>query len=297
MDVSPRSVRRDITLLKEMGFEIESDRGVGGGYRLVGGAHVAPVLFDEDEAVVIAAELCAAAHAGAGHASIALRALVKLVQTLPPQGRERVRAVTEAAAPGAVVGVDVKVDVMVVLAQACRDQERVQFVFGESRPQVVTVDPLRLSISGRDWHLIGQDITEDRWREFPLRFIADPVPVREASGAGEVSEVVRRLPLPDEPGWEPEPRYRVSLLIGAPLEAVVGVQRYSGGEFSRVTANQCRFVVDVEEFDWIVHIMAAVGKPFEVESPPELREHLARTGALLTRASLTHTPTGSAVRR
>src|ERR671927_1280535 len=53
LEVEPRSVRRYITMLQDMGMPIEAVRGPGGGYRLRPGFKLPPLLFSEDEATAI----------------------------------------------------------------------------------------------------------------------------------------------------------------------------------------------------------------------------------------------------
>lgn len=64
LDVSPRTIRRDIDRLRDLGYPVEASRGSVGGYRLVAGAAMPPLLLDDEEAVAIAVGL----RAGAGHA-------------------------------------------------------------------------------------------------------------------------------------------------------------------------------------------------------------------------------------
>src|SRR5215211_1793014 len=82
--VSPRTVRRDVDRLRELGYPVRASRGVAGGYQLEAGASLPPLLLEDEEAVAIAAGLStAAATAPSGHEEPALRALSKIVQVMP----------------------------------------------------------------------------------------------------------------------------------------------------------------------------------------------------------------------
>ena len=84
MDVTPRTVRRDIDRLRLLGYPVEARPGAGGGYRLGSGAVLPPLLLDDDEAVAVAVGLRSAALSGvAGIDETAVRALAKLEQVLP----------------------------------------------------------------------------------------------------------------------------------------------------------------------------------------------------------------------
>ncbi|MBO0803038.1 MAG: HTH domain-containing protein, partial [Nocardiopsaceae bacterium] len=65
LGVTPRTLRRDIGRLRELGYPVTAQRGVDGGYQLAAGAALPPLVIDDDEAVALAAALHAAA-AGAG---------------------------------------------------------------------------------------------------------------------------------------------------------------------------------------------------------------------------------------
>ncbi len=54
LDISPRTVRRDIDRLREMGYAIHATMGPTGGYRLDAGSELPPLLFDDDQAVALA---------------------------------------------------------------------------------------------------------------------------------------------------------------------------------------------------------------------------------------------------
>lgn len=60
LDVSARTIRRDIDRLRDLGYPVEATKGAVGGYRLVAGAAMPPLLLDDEEAVAIAVGLRAA---------------------------------------------------------------------------------------------------------------------------------------------------------------------------------------------------------------------------------------------
>ncbi|NEB84790.1 helix-turn-helix transcriptional regulator, partial [Streptomyces anulatus] len=66
LEVSPRTVRRDVDRLRELGYPIAAFKGPDGGYRLDAGAQLPPLLFDDDQAVALAVALRTAAATGAG---------------------------------------------------------------------------------------------------------------------------------------------------------------------------------------------------------------------------------------
>lgn len=97
LDVSVRGVRRDISRLRELGYPVHSERGLGGGYRLAPGKAMPPLVLDDEEAVAVAVSLSLAAGGTvAGIEDEAMRALAKLDQVVPQRLRERIDAVRAA---------------------------------------------------------------------------------------------------------------------------------------------------------------------------------------------------------
>src|SRR5215212_3920165 len=97
LEVSGRTIRRDVERLRGLGYPVESVTGPAGGYRLRAGTAMPPLLLDDDEAIAIAVGLRTAARASVtGIEETAVRALVKLEQVLPAHLRRRVAALGSA---------------------------------------------------------------------------------------------------------------------------------------------------------------------------------------------------------
>src|SRR3954454_24733869 len=130
LEVSPRTLRRDVDRLRELGYPVDTSRGTGGGYQLAAGTRIPPLLLDDEEAVAIAVGLRTAAGGGVtGIEETSLQALAKLQQVLPRRLRRRVDALAEATETTVFTrrGPSVPVDVLVTVAQACRGQEQLRF--------------------------------------------------------------------------------------------------------------------------------------------------------------------------
>src|SRR5918995_1388556 len=90
LEVSGRTIRRDVERLRRLGYPVESLTGPAGGYRLRAGSARPPLLLDDEEAIAIAVGLRTAAGASiSGIEETAVRALVKLEQVLPAHLRPR----------------------------------------------------------------------------------------------------------------------------------------------------------------------------------------------------------------
>src|SRR3954466_1653000 len=136
LGISVRTLRRDVERLRELGYPVEANPGVAGGYRLAAGARLRALVLDDDEAVALPLGLqAAAAGAVAGMAEASVRALAKVAPVLPTRLRRRgdaVRAMNVPAAPRAGGGPAVDPGLLVEIAQACRETERL--TFGYTRP-------------------------------------------------------------------------------------------------------------------------------------------------------------------
>src|SRR5690348_1049851 len=193
LEVSPRTIRRDMERLRELGYPVESLTGPAGGYRLRAGSAMPPLLLDDDEAIAIAVGLRTAARASVtGIEETAVRALVKLEQVLPAHLRRRVRALGSATFTLPPAGPTVDPQHLTVIAAACRDLERLRFAYrrrdgSRSRREV---EPHALINHGRRWYLVAWDRGREDWRTFRLDRVTGPA----ATG---VRFTARRLPARD----------------------------------------------------------------------------------------------------
>src|ERR1700723_3268469 len=100
LEISERTLRRDVERLRELGYPVEAQRGVDGGYQLTAGAMLPPLLVDDEEAVALAVGLQAAAQGPVeGIADSSVRALAKVVQVMPARLRRRVEALSAMTVP------------------------------------------------------------------------------------------------------------------------------------------------------------------------------------------------------
>src|SRR5437764_124409 len=178
LEVSGRTIRRDIERLRRLGYPVESLTGPAGGYTLRAGTAMPPLLLDDDEAIAIAVGLRTAARASvAGIEETAVRALVKLEQVLPAQLRRRVAALGSATLTLPMPGPTVDPQHLTTIAGACRDFECLRFGYrardgAETRREV---EPNSLVNLGRRWYLVAWDRERGDWRTFRVDRLTKPV--------------------------------------------------------------------------------------------------------------------------
>ena len=287
LDVSPRTLRRDVDRLRELGYPVDAARGVAGGYQLQAGAAVPPLLLDDEEAVAIAVGLrTAAAGAVAGFEETSVRALAKVIQLLPPRLRRRIDALQAVTSPGVLGGgPTLDASALTTIAMACRGEERLRFDYtprdgdGAARH----VEPHRLVSLGRRWYLIAWDLDRGDWRSFRVDRLSRPALTgarfrpRDIPGGDPVAWLRSRLAtIPS--------RYDVAVRIDAPPEQV----RAFVGQWATVetlTGTACLLRMNVDDLSWPVMILGTIGAPFTVESPAELTAAVRRAGEALLRSA------------
>ena len=96
LEVTERTLRRDIDRLRRLGYSVEGQPGVAGGYGLAAGTHLPPLTLFDDEALAISIGLrTAESSLSATIGEAALRALTKLEHVLPARLRRRANVLRE----------------------------------------------------------------------------------------------------------------------------------------------------------------------------------------------------------
>ena len=178
LEVTERTIRRDVDRLRDLGYPVDATSGTDGGYRLATGAHLPPLVLDDDEAVAVALGLrYAAAAAIDGMGDSSLRSLAKIESLLPDRLRRRVSALHTAVTSTRHATDEEVVDpeALSVLAIACRNGETARFGYrsrdGEDSRRLV--EPHHLVTTGRRWYLVAWDQRRDDWRTFRLDRLHD----------------------------------------------------------------------------------------------------------------------------
>jgi predicted DNA-binding transcriptional regulator YafY len=287
LEVSRRTIRRDVERLRDLGYPVESLTGPAGGYRLRAGTAMPPLLLDDDEAIAIAVGLRTAARASVtGIEETAVRALVKLEQVLPAHLRRRVRALGSATIAPTVGGPTVDPQDLTVIAAACRDSERLRFSY-RSREEVESrreVEPHSLVNLGRRWYLVAWDRGREDWRTFRVDRLT-----RLASGGARFTP--RGFPAPDAAGYversitQAPQRYEARVTIHAPADQVAARVPAYWGTIHEKDARSCELRTGDDDLGWLALRIATIPVEFEVHGPLELVEHLQALAGRLRRAT------------
>jgi predicted DNA-binding transcriptional regulator YafY len=290
LQVSDRTLRRDVDRLRALGYPVDATPGVAGGYRLAAGSHMPPLLLDDEEAVAIAVGLRAAAGAAvAGIEETSVRAMAKLEQVLPDRLRRRVTAVhgtVVALRWGSNGGPQVDPSALAVIGQACRDHEEIRFEYqrrdGEASRRLV--EPHQLVSTGRRWYLLAWDVRREDWRTFRVdrltearlaggRFTPRAIPGGDA--AAFVARSISNMPT----------RFRVEVLVRATRDAVMMSAYQVGGEVEELGDGRCRVRMGADSVDLLTLVvaeLALVHGGVELDGPPELFARLGDLGDVVS---------------
>lgn len=172
LEVTPRTIRRDVTRLRYLGYPVEAVAGPGGGYRLGAGGKLPPLLLDDEEAIAVALGLrVAATTVVGGLEESSLSAMSKLEHVLPARLRARLEDISEATVSVPRLGMPrIDPNTLAVASAATRARQRLRFSYvdGQGRESERHVEPLRLVHAGRRWYLAAFDLDRDDWRTFRL---------------------------------------------------------------------------------------------------------------------------------
>ncbi|MFH8395545.1 helix-turn-helix transcriptional regulator [Streptomyces sp. NPDC018036] len=288
LGVSRRTVRRDIDRLRELGYPVQASKGADGGYRLVAGTAMPPLVLDDEEAVAIAVGLRAGAgHAVAGVDEASVRALAKLEQVLPSRLRRRVSVLQAATTPlTSGDGASIAPETLTVIASAVAGPERLRFAYrsGDGTGSRRLTEPYRLVSTGRRWYLVAYDLDRGDWRTFRVDRVTEPF----ATGArfvprelpdGDAAEFLRRSM------YGRQETYAFDVVFAAPVEFVAARVPAWVGAPEAIDEHSCRLrATSSDSVDWLAVRIAMVGCDFTVREPRELVDYVKVLGARLSRA-------------
>ncbi|MBW8463477.1 YafY family protein [Acidovorax sp.] len=288
LEVHPRTLRRDIDRLRQLGYPVQASSGVAGGYAFRAGQALPPLLLDDEEALAVSIALrTATAGAVGGIEEPALRALVKLEQAMPARLRKRVDALRAAILPLTHTGPVVEASVLATLALACRDQLRTEFQYQDSQGRSAqrSVEPQGVVHTGQRWYLVAWDRVRNDWRTFRIdRIVGDPqvgahfAPRASPDGGDLKGYVSRSISAPHH-------AEQARVVLHAPYAVMSRRIPPSAGVVSPLDQGQ-RCQLECAANDSLVYWLMALDVEFEVLVPAALKERLRVAGERALRCAL-----------
>jgi len=281
LEVTGRTLRRDVDRLRSLGYPVHSTSGVEGGYQLGAGATLPPLLLDDEETVAVALGLRTSAQSGiTGTEEASVRALLKIEQVLPPRLRHRVTALHGFVVPLQSRGPVVDAHLLSAIAGACRDCECLRFKYQDraGSPSLRAVEPHRLVHTGYRWYLVAWDTARKDWRTFRIDRIEgkpktstrfNPRTPPEGDFAKFVSKSLSQSPYP----------VRARITLRAPMETLAPRIPPSAGVLESIDENSCTLQTGSYSVEGIAMHLAWLGVDFRVHEPPDLIACIAKLAA------------------
>jgi predicted DNA-binding transcriptional regulator YafY len=279
LDISPRTVRRDVDRLRELGYPIVAIKGPDGGYRLDAGTELPPLLFDDEQAVALAVALRIATTAGAGIEEAAVRALNTVRQVMPSRLRHRIDTLQITTIERRDVP-QADSSVLMTLSAAVHACEVLRFDYAGAGNPPRRVQPHHIVTWGGRWYLVAWDLDREDWRTFR----ADRITPRTPTGPRFTP---RDLPTRDVATFVAS-RFRGSggsgdwpcrgeVILDMPAAVV---SRYTrAGIVEELGPDRCRLVLGSWSWPGLAAAIGSFDADIEVVGPAELKDafaHLAR---------------------
>jgi predicted DNA-binding transcriptional regulator YafY len=277
LEVDPRTVRRYITMLQDLGIPVEAERGRHGAYRLRPGFKLPPLMFTEDEALAVTLGLRIAQRAGLSASTASVEgALAKLERVMPETLREQLQDVDasliiELAQPA---GIAAPEGVIAALSNAIRATYQVKLNYqayeGETSTRIF--DPYGLVYRVGRWYVVGYCHLRAETRTFRLDRVqrVERLNTRFTRPVAFDALLHVEQSLANTPG-----QYRVEVLFDAPLEAVQQQVPVALGTLTE-QPNGIRLVCEVQRLSWIAGYLAGLTLPITILHPDDLKIEMRR---------------------
>jgi predicted DNA-binding transcriptional regulator YafY len=273
--VDRRTVRRYIAQLVQMGVPIEGRRGPDGGYSLMPGYKLPPMMFSAEETLALAVGLRAAGGLGLSGITPAIASTqAKLERVMPKEVRRRLRDIDETvslefARPYALGGSAT----LLGLSAAARTQQRVRIdhLSADQREIRRDVDVYGLAYRGGAWYAVGYCHLRRALRSFRLdritRVEALPVSFGRPPGFDVLAYLTRSIAsLPRA--------HAIDLMLHTDLATA---QRAVYKDLGELEAGKrgVRLRAQVDNLSWLARELARLPFGFTIRKPAGLRQALA----------------------
>ncbi|UNT00754.1 WYL domain-containing protein [Streptomyces tubbatahanensis] len=299
LEVSARTLRRDIDTLRELGYPVDALKGPGGGYRLGAGGKLPPLVLDDDQAIAIALALQTAPATVTGIDDAVARAFTTLRQVMPA----RLRAATESfdvtvlrnywefAAP------PVDVTILQAVGSAIRTTRVLRFDYRTHDGRIPApgapdfhppreVEPHHLVVWAGRWYLVAREHHHDAWHTYRIDRIAPRTPAGAVFRPRPLTqEDLTRLVVQNPQRGDTAGQWQCvgSATIELPAHLVA---RWApgGSHVEPVDSHRCRFTIGGWSWAGIAGLFVTFDADLSDVRPAELRDAMARITSRLHRA-------------
>ncbi|MCF2972061.1 YafY family transcriptional regulator [Synechococcus sp. Nb3U1] len=278
LEVDRRTIRRYIEQLQELGIPVEGERGRYGAYRLRPGYKLPPLMFSNDEAIVLMLGLLLAKQAGVDSAERMVEgSLAKLLRVMPPDLRERAEALQMAlmisGSTPQVGAVDQRVIAQLSLAIHRGQQVQLRYKtpardpIASPRLTERVLDPYGLVLHSRRWYAVGYCHLRQDLRSFRLDRVQSCQLLSSTFTQPQNFNALRFL---EQSLAQVTGQYEVEVLIQGSLEEIRQRLPYTLGDLQETEEAGIRLRGSVHCLRWFTCVMLEMGFPWQVVHPQEL---------------------------
>ena len=277
LGVSVRTVHRYVDMLNDMGIPIYSERGPYGGFSLVRGYKMPPLIFTPEEAVAICLGTGLVEEIwGQLYRDAARGAMAKLENVLPDEQRDEVTwARRTLVATGMHRANQARLaPLLEKLRRAARQGRRVRIAYrsrSRREPSVRDIDPYALVHRWGWWYAIGHCHLRDAMRTFRVDRIRELTLLEQDFDVPSGFDVQEYLA--DEDWLQPSVQVRMRFSPDAAPEALD--DRAMWDQIDEQPDGSIVVTFGASSLDWAARVVLWRGPQVEVLEPEELRRWVA----------------------
>lgn len=289
LGVDRRTVRRYITVLEDLGIPVTTEQGRFGGYMLVAGFKLPPMMFTEEEILAVSLGLMAVSQLGLGEATPAIAGVqAKLERVMPDKLKQRVRAVgetTRLVLPRAELAYDDRS--LLTLTRAAQTGRRVSLCYHSPRGEIIerVVDPYGLVFRYSRWYMSGYCHLRQDLRSFRLDRISRVKLLDTSFDRPAQFDVAEHL---DQSFQQLERAHKVTVLLQADMDTVAQVLGFHPQSVDIFESQDGGLLMHThtDSIEWFSRWLVQLPFPFRVEAPQSLKQAVRERGERIMAATL-----------
>ena len=287
LEVDERTVRRYVTMLRDLGIPVEATLGRYGSYRLRPGFKLPPLMFSDEEALAVVLGLLAARRIGLTvDVTSTESALAKIERVLPDMLRTQVQAVSGMLTLDlrTALNAPASSDVVMAISVGAQEGRRVWIKYRAGRPDSESereIDPYGVVYRTGKWYCVGYCHLRKEPRVFRLDRVLEATlrtdTFTRPAGFDSLAFVVRSVAtLPSELVLHVVIRTNMETARQWVLPGVGVLEDVEGG---------VALTGYVQDVDWMAKYLAGLHWPLTILEPPELKDAMRRHAAALVQAA------------
>ena len=285
LDVDRRTVRRYITALEDLGIPVTTEQGRYGGYMLVAGFKLPPLMFNDEEALVLALGLLAVRDLEPVTSTAMASAQAKLERVLPEPLKHRLRAIREHTQVLPTRGqASNRAAVLLSLTEAAQAQRRVMMRYSPPRggePMQRAFEPYGLVLRGQYWYVSGYCPLRQDLRSFRLDRLADVVLQEQQFQRPGAFDAAEHLQETLTHAWS---QHAVTVVLHTDIANANEYLPHIGGQLQQ-RDDGVLLTTTTDSLHWFIWWLLRLPCRFSIESPAALKGLLRQRAQRLLAAT------------